>query len=165
MMNKGIKRSVAFFLLIGAAGYMLYGLDRQMLFAYMPYWIALLACAIVLLPLIPKGPWILKTIALISFAFWLLVILPRTRSSELKGFYADAWSLKPGMSIAQVDEIMARYEKNPSSPLSGAHLVGVTESTAEHDSRILYVHKDHPADWCVVYPKGETVQRVVIHPD
>ena len=164
-MKPGAKRSTAFFLLLGAAGYALHGLDKQMLFAYMPYWLALVACAAVLIPLVPKGPWIAKTAALFLFAVWLLAVLPKSRSSELKGFYVDAWSLKRGMSIAQVDEIMAKYVKNPSGPLSGAHMVGIAESTAEHDARILYTHKDHPADWCVVYPQNGIVQRVVIHPD
>ena len=164
-MKKGTKRSAVFFLLLGAACYMLYGLDEQMLFAYMSYWLALVACAAILIPLMPKGPWILKTAALTIFAIWLLAILPKSRSSELKGFYVDAWSIKRGMSIAKADEIMARYVKNPASPLSGAHMVGITESEGEHDVRILYAHKDHPADWCVVYPKDGIVQRVVIHPD
>jgi len=54
-MKTGTKRSAAFFLLLGAAGYVLHGLDNQMLFAYMPYWLALLACAAILIPLVPKG--------------------------------------------------------------------------------------------------------------
>lgn len=99
------------------------------------------------------------------FVVCLLVVLPRTRSSELKGFYVDSRSLKPGMTMVQVDEIMAKYDKNPSSPLSGAHMVGVPESETEHESRILYIHRDYPANWCVVYPKDGFVQRVVIHPD
>ena len=164
-MKPGAKRSTAFFLLLGAAGYVLHGLDKQMLFAYMPYWMALGACAAVLVPLVPKGPWMVKTAALALFTVWLLAVLPQSRSSELKGFYVDAWSLKRGMSIAQVDEIMGKYLKNPAGPLSGAHMAGIAESTAEHDARILYTHKDHPADWCVVYPQDGIVQRVVIHPD
>ena len=164
-MKTGTKRSALFFLLLGAAYYVLHGLDKQMLFAYMPYWMAFAACAVILIPLVPKGPWIAKTAALFLFAVWLLAVLPKSRSSELKGFYVDAWSLKRGMSIAQVDEIMAKYVKNPSGPLSGAHMVGIAESMAEHDARILYTHKDHPADWCVVYPQNGIVQRVVIHPD
>lgn len=164
-MKKGTKRSAVFFLLLGAACYMLYGLDGQMLFAYVPYGLALAACAALLIPLMPQGPWMMKTASFALFALWLLAILPKSRSSELKGFYVDAWSLKRGMSIAQADEIMARYVKNPSSPLSGAHMVGISESEAEHDARILYTHKDHPADWCVVYPQDGIVQRVVMHPD
>ena len=164
-MKLGTKRSAVFFLLLGAAGYVLHGLDNQMLFAYMPYWMALVACAVILIPLVPKGPWMVKTAALALFAVWLLAVLPQSRSSELKGFYVDAWSLKRGMSIAQVDEIMGKYLKNPAGPLSGAHMAGIAESTAEHDARILYTHKDHPADWCVVYPQDGIVQRVVIHPD
>ena len=164
-MKIGTKRSAVFFLLLGAAIFMLYGLDEQMLFAYVPYWFALAIFAAILMPLVPQGPWIVKTITLLLFAIWLLAILPKSRSSELKGFYVDAWSIKRGMSIARADEIMARYVKNPASPLSGAHMVGITESEGEHDVRILYAHKDHPADWCVVYPKDGIVQRVVIHPD
>lgn len=164
-MKTGSKRSTVFFLLLGAAGYVLHGLDKQMLFAYVPYWLALGACAAVLVPLVPKGPWMVKTAALALFAVWLLAVLPQSRSSELKGFYVDAWSLKRGMNIAQVDEIMAKYVKNPTGPLSGAHMVGIAETTAEHDARILYTHKDHPADWCVVYPQDGIVQRVVMHPD
>ena len=164
-MKRGTKRSAAFFLLLGAACCMLCGLDGQMLFAYMPYWVALGICAAVLFPLVPHGPWVLKTVALTIFAIWLLAILPRTKSSELKGFYVDAWSLRRGMGVAQADAIMSKYVKNPSGPLSGAGMVGIDESAAERDARILYVHKDHPADWCVVYPKDGIVQRVVIHPD
>ena len=164
-MKTGTTRPAAFFLLLGAACYVLHGLDNQMLFAYMPSWMAFAACAVILIPLVPKGPWIAKTAALFLFAVWLLAVLPKSRSSELKGFYVDAWSLKRGMSIAQVDEIMAKYVKNPSGPLSGAHMVGIAESMAEHDARILYTHKDHPADWCVVYPQNGIVHRVVIHPD
>lgn len=164
-MKTGTKRSAAFFLLLGTACYALYSLDKQMLFAYMPYWLALVACAAVLIPLVPKGPWMVKTATLALFTVWLLTVLPKSRSSELKGFYVDAWSLDSGMSIAQVDEIMAKYLKNPAGPLSGAHMVGIAESTAEHDARILYTHKDHLADWCVVYPQDGIVQRVVIHPD
>ena len=164
-MKTGTKRSTAFLLLLGAACSVLYGLDEQMLFAYMPYWLALMVCAAILVPLVPKGPWVIKTAALCLFAFWLLAILSKSRSSELKGFYVDAWSLKRGMSIAQVDEIMGKYLKNPAGPLSGAHMVGIAESAAEHDARILYTHKDHPADWCVVYPQDGIVQRVVLHPD
>lgn len=164
-MKTGTKRSAVFFLLLGVASYVLYGLDKQMLFAYMPYWLVLVVCAAILTPLIPKGPWILKTAALTLFAIWLLAILPKSRSTELKGFYVDAWSLKRGMSVTQAEGIMAKYVKNPSGPLSGASMVGITESMEEHDARILYTHKDHPADWCVVYPKDGIVQRVVIHPD
>lgn len=164
-MKTGTKRSAAFFLFLGVAGHVLYVLDKQMLFAYMPYWLALAACAVILVPLVPKGPWIIKTAALCLFAVWLVAILPKSRSSELKGFYVDAWSLQRGMSIAQADETMAKYVKNPAGPLSGAHMVGIAESGDEHDARILYAHKDHPADWCVVYPKNGIVQRVVIHPD
>ena len=164
-MKTGVKRSVVFFLIIGAACYILYGLDKQMLFAYMPYWLALVVCAAILVPLVPKGPWITKTAALFLFAIWLLAILPKSRSGELKGFYVDAWSLRRGMSIAQADEIMAKHVKNPSGPLSGAHMVGIAESRSERDARILYTHKNHPADWCVVYPKDGIVRRVVIHPD
>ena len=164
-MKQGTRRSALFFLLLGAACFALYGLDEQMLFAYMPYWLALMVCAAILVPLVPKGPWVIKTTALCLFAVWLLAILPKSRSSELKGFYVDAWSLQRGMSIAQADEIMAKYAKNPLGPLSGAHMVGIVESKGEHDARILYTHKDHPADWCVVYPQDGIVQRVVIHPD
>ena len=164
-MKTGTKRTAVFFLLLGAAGYVLHGLDRQMLFAYMPFWVAFVACAAVLVPFVPKGPWIAKTMSLALFAIWVLAILPKSRSSELKGFYVDAWSLKPGMSVAQAEEIMGRYVKNPASPLAGARMVGIAESAEEHAARILYTHKDHPADWCVIYPKDGIVQRVVIHPD
>ena len=164
-MKKGTKRSAVFFLVLGAACYVLYGLDEQMLFAYMPYWLALLICVAVLLPLVPKGPWAIKTAALSLFAIWLLLILPKSRSTELKGFYVDAWRLKRGMSIAKADEIMASYVKNPSGPLSGAVMIGINESEEERDARMIYTHKDHPADWCVIYPKDGIVQRVVIHPD
>lgn len=100
MNRKGAKRSAAFFLLLGAAGYLLYGLDRQMLFAYLPYGFALGLCLGVRLPLVPQGPWRLKSCALLALAAFLLPVLPRVRSSELKGFYVDAWSLKPGMTPA-----------------------------------------------------------------
>ena len=164
-MKKGTKRSIVFFMLVVAAGWVLYALDKQMLFAYMPYWAALIACLIVLLPLVPRGPVFAKAITLLLLSAWIAVVLPRLRSTELKEFYVNAWSLEPGMLMTEVDQIMAKYEKNPASPLSGAHMVGVSESGQEYDSRILYLHKDHPADWCVVYPKDGIVQRVVIHPD
>ena len=164
-MKQGTKRSAVFFLLLGAACYMLYGLDKQMLFAYMPYWLVLVVCAAILMPLVPKGPWIIKAVFLTLFAIWLLAILPKSRSTELKGFYVDAWSLKRGMSVSQADEVMAKYIKNPSGPLSGASMAGINESEVEYDTRILYTHKDYPADWCVVYPKDGIIQRVVIHPD
>lgn len=164
-MRKGTKRSVVFFILLAGMCWLLHGLDEQMLFAYMPYWAALAACLVVLAPFVPRGPWIVKSVALALFAAWLLLYLPNVRSSGLKSFYVDAWSLKPGMTMAVVDEIMKGYTKNPAGPLSGAHMVGVQESDVEHDARILYVHEDYPADWCVVYPKDGVVRRVVIHPD
>ena len=160
-----MKRTPAFFagLAIFSAG--LYEIDRQALFAYMPYGVALAFCLAVLAPLAIRGPWLLKTAFLAAFAAAVLFALPRARSSDLKSFYVDAWSLESGMPLAQVDAIMAPYEKNASSPLSGASLVGAPESPGEHSARIVYTHPDHPADWCVVYPEGDAVQRIVIHPD
>jgi hypothetical protein len=160
-----MKRTIAFFVLIAVFAVGLYEVDRQAMFVYMPYGIALAFCLILLAPLAIRGPWILKAAVLAAFAAAVLFALPRLRSSELKSFYVDVWSLESGMTLAQVDEIMAPYEKNSAGPLSEAFMVGAPESPGEHSSRIVYTHKDHPADWCVVYPAGDSVQRIVVHPD
>jgi hypothetical protein len=164
MTKKEMKRTIIFAILVSVLCYASYRIDSEGLFAYVPYWLALLFCLAILLPFLPKGPWLIKITVLVLFSGWLLLLLPKIRSSETKAFFVDAWSIRKGMTVAQVDSIMAKYEKNPIF-YAGVTMSGVKESQSEHSSRILYVNKDHHTDWCVVYPRDAIVRRIVVFPD
>jgi hypothetical protein len=107
---------------------------------------------------------------------WLTVLYP-IRWDHLKSFYIDAHSLRAGMSMEEVRQVMSPYVEvgrnyNPSDStipqgIFGATMMGApTESRSEHDSRVLFIpSEEYAADWCVVYPKGGVVESVTIHPD
>jgi hypothetical protein len=139
--------------------------DIAVFFAYIPYSAAVIPAVVCLALFTNKESGKLSAICIVAFSAWVLFVLPRMRTSELKAFYVDAWSLKAGMTVDEVDAVMSQYTKNPSMPFADAVMIGVNESGEEHASRILYIHQDYLADWCVIYPKDGIVRRVEIHPD
>lgn len=159
------RHTTVFGILISLFVALLFIADAAVFFAYISYVMALMFALFCLLPFTFSGSWKVKLAGLICLSIWILFLLPRMRTSELKAFYVDAWSIRPGMAIDEVDAIMASYVKNPNMPFAGAIMLGVKESTDDHNSRVLYIHKDYVADWCVVYPEHGLVTRVEIHPD
>jgi hypothetical protein len=90
-------------------------------------------------------------------------------------FYTSCKSLRPGMTLEEVRIAMApalevgRTWQPPDALPAGlmsATAMGVDETAAEHNLRILFIPnaKDF-ADWCIVYPENGKVARVDISPD
>jgi hypothetical protein len=110
----------------------------------------------------------------IFLGLWLAVLYP-IRWNHLKSFYIDSHSLREGMPMDEVRQVMSSYLEvgrnyTPSGNIPpgifGATMLGVPESKDEHDSRVLFIPSEADcADWCVVYPEGGVVKSVAIHPD
>jgi hypothetical protein len=110
----------------------------------------------------------------IFLALWLAVLSP-IRWNHLKSFYIDSHSLRKGMSMHEVRQVMSPYLEvgrnyTPSGDIPpgifGATMLGVDETQNEHESRVLFIPSEaFSADWCVVYPEDGIVKSVAIHPD
>lgn len=90
-------------------------------------------------------------------------------------FYTTCKSLRPGMTLHEVRRAMApalevgrtwQPQDELHAGLMTATAMGVAETAAEHNARILFISDaKNFADWCIVYPENGKVARVDFSPD
>jgi len=90
------------------------------------------------------GAWRHLLVACAVLALW-LAVLPKIRWGPVKVFYMACRRVEPGMPVARVKGIMARYR---------------LRHDAEPDGMTFILDRDHPADWCTVHVAGHVVQAV-----
>jgi hypothetical protein len=147
--------------------------DQQCLFEYLP---RLIFGAVAIATVLVFASWWPKAAAAsaIFLGLWLAALYP-IRWNHLKSFYIDSHSLRKGMPMDEVRQVMSPYlevGRNYTPPgnippgIFGATMGGVPESQDEHESRVLFIPSEADcADWCVVYPENGVVKRVTIDPD
>jgi len=139
--------------------------DVSSLFVYLPRWLIGVVALLVLLPASTRSKrW--HRGAAVALLVALPYALAPVRWNFLKSFYADCESLHPGMTMAEARAVMAPYGGDLPAWFAGARMAGVAESAEERSARVLVIPSPaYSADWCVLYPSGDRLARVVISPD
>jgi hypothetical protein len=121
--------------------------------------------------------WVIGGVALLGILWigvWLVIYPFFPEYFGHYRFYTTCKSLRPGMTLDEARTAMApflevgRNWQPPGLPagLMTATAMGVDESAAEHNSRILFIPDARNfADWCIVYPENGKVVRVDFSPD
>lgn len=142
-------------------------------FVYLPRFLIAIGASAAVVPF--ARVW--RNTALLCSAIIFVVVmgLSFVRWNNLKSFYIDAYSLSAEMTMDEVRTRMAPYlevgRSDTSDVLAPADIftaspLGVDETAAEHESRIIFIPDDENfADWCIVYADDGIVNRVEIHPD
>src|SRR5258706_6315102 len=120
-------------------------LDSQVLFEYIPNWLAAIAVVILLGPVLAWRFSLPKLAVLSLLLAWLFVVLPQVRWNMLKGFYVDCHSIRPGSSTESAQRVMSKYL----GPRLGPAGQFVFTPSQQLD-----------ADWCLVETTGSVVARV-----
>jgi hypothetical protein len=158
-------RAAIFWAIAGFVAICTVALDLGSGFVYLPRSFMGAFAAMLLLPLVYYSKLPHRAAAVVVLAALPYALAP-VRWNLLKSFYVDCESLRAGMPLAEAFEAMSQYRGDIPYGMETAIMAGVPETTEERDSRIVVVPSDELAmDWCVLYPSGDRLARVEIHPD
>ncbi len=161
------QKQVLFWLLVAGFLAVVVAYDQSVLYLYAPRPVAVLVALVLVCPglyfLGGRNRLTYGVMALVAVAPFAVAPLPGT---TLKNFYLDCEAIEQGETKQQVTKRMAGY--STSLDAWGSKQKATIEQAPGASGETPYIYtpsEAHDADFCMVYLRGDVVERVVLSPD